>query len=201
MVPMLVLFLLGLAAAASSRKRQVTGEHTMGFIGCSMAENVAQGYVAVGGTHMWGPYGTGGMVVQSWTDTNSASWRLFDQQAARYGRPAEVWVQICIFQNPGATYDEVERVVANAREHAAPGARIWITGQPVYPDNPSSCFLAGPGGPQLTVDLARRAAADPSLNVSYPGEFVLMRNEVQDGCHANAAGQRSLGEQALAFWG
>src|SRR5689334_20176048 len=30
--------------------------HSMGFIGCSMAENVAQGYVADGGTRMWGPY-------------------------------------------------------------------------------------------------------------------------------------------------
>jgi hypothetical protein len=29
----------------------------------------------------------------------------------------------------------------------------------------------------------------------------LMRGEVQDGCHANAAGQSSLGKQALAFWG
>lgn len=40
--------------------------HSMGFIGCSMGENVAQGYVAVGGQRMWGPYGTGGLVVQSW---------------------------------------------------------------------------------------------------------------------------------------
>lgn len=62
----------------------------MGFIGCSMAENVAQGYVAVNGKRMWGPYGTGGMVVQSWTNTNSASWQLFDQQMAKYGRPGTV---------------------------------------------------------------------------------------------------------------
>jgi hypothetical protein len=37
--------------------------HSMGFTGCSMSENVAQGYVAVGGQRMWGPYGTSGMVV------------------------------------------------------------------------------------------------------------------------------------------
>ena len=31
---------------------------------------------------MWPPYGTGGLVVQSWTDTNSSAWQKFDQQAA-----------------------------------------------------------------------------------------------------------------------
>ena len=40
-------------------------DYTMGFIGCSMSENVAQGYVADGGKRMWGPYGTGALVVQS----------------------------------------------------------------------------------------------------------------------------------------
>jgi hypothetical protein len=62
----------------------------MGFIGCSMAENVSQGYIAVGGRRMWGPYGTGGLVVQSWTDTNSSAWQKFDQQASRFGRPTAV---------------------------------------------------------------------------------------------------------------
>lgn len=64
---------------------------------------------------------------------------MFDQQVAKYGKPSAVWVQICIFQNPGATYAEVKQLIANARQHAAPGAQIYITGQPIYPDNPSSC--------------------------------------------------------------
>ncbi|KAK4142685.1 uncharacterized protein C8A04DRAFT_13036 [Dichotomopilus funicola] len=181
--------------------RQNTTQHTMGFIGCSMAENVAQGYVASSGTHMWGPYGTSGMVVQSWTDPNSASWQLFDKQVAQFGKPTEVWVQICIFQNPGATYEEVKQLITNARAHAAEGAKIWVTGQPLYPDNPGSCFLAGADGPQLTVDLAKQAGADGELGVVYPGDFVLKTGEVQDGCHANAQGQASLGKQAIAFWG
>ncbi|KAH6651043.1 hypothetical protein F5144DRAFT_71849 [Chaetomium tenue] len=195
-------FLITLTAALPSKRQAANGDGTMGFIGCSMSENVAQGYVANGGKHMWGPYGTGGLVVQSWTNTNSPSWGKFDQQAAQHGgKPSSVWIQICIFQNPGATYDEVKQLVANARQHAAPGAKIYITGQPLYPDNPTSCFLAGPQGPQLTIDLAKRAGADAALNVTYPGDFNLMRGEVQDGCHANAAGQSSLGKQALAFWG
>jgi hypothetical protein len=173
---------------------------SMGFIGCSMAENVAQGYVAVGGMRMWGPYGTGGLVVQSWTDTNSSAWQKFDQQASRFGRPTAVWVQICIFANPGATYDEVKRLIANARQHAATGARIFITGQPLY-DPGQTCSLAGTNGPQLTDNLARQAAADTTQNVTYPGAFRLRSNQVADGCHANTAGQAALGQQALAFWG
>jgi hypothetical protein len=150
---------------------------------------------------MWGPYGTGGLVVQSWTDPNSAAWQKFDQQAAMFGRPDTVWVQICIFANPGATFDEVKRLIANARLHAAAGAAIIISGQPLY-DAGHVCSLAGSGGPELTDSLARQAAADPTQSVNYPGQFRLHNNEVvSDGCHANTAGQASLGRQALTFWG
>jgi Cellulose binding domain len=175
-------------------------QRSMGFIGCSMAENVAQGYVAQGGTRMWGPYGTGGLVVQAWTNTNSSAWQRFDQQANMFGRPTAVWVQICIFAQAGATYNEVTQMIANARQHAAAGATIFITGQPFY-DPGQSCFLAGPNGPQLTDSLAQQAGNDPAQNVTYSGSFILHSNEVSDGCHANSAGQASLGQQALAFWG
>jgi len=172
----------------------------MGFIGCSMAENTAQGYVADGGTRMWGPYGTGGLVVQSWTNTNSSAWQLFDQQVGRFGRPTAVWVQICVFTN-GATLNEVRQMIANARQHAATGATIFITGQPQY-DPGHICPLAGANGPQLTDNLARQAAADSTLNVRYLGQFRLTNSQVvSDGCHANTAGQAALGNQALAFWG
>jgi hypothetical protein len=187
-------------ALAASGSTAAASPKSMGFIGCSMAENVAQGYVAVGGTRMWGPYGTGGLVVQSWTDPNSSAWQKFDQQASKFGKPTAVWVQICIFAQNGATYDEVKRLIANARRHAAAGAAIYITGQPLY-DPGRTCFLAGANGPQLTDNLARQATADSTQNVSYPGAFRLRNNEVADGCHANTAGQQSLGKQALTFWG
>ncbi|KAF2250725.1 hypothetical protein BU26DRAFT_269121 [Trematosphaeria pertusa] len=191
-------FLLA-AGSAAMPAPAAEPSHSMGFIGCSMAENVAQGYVAVGGQRMWGPYGTGGMVVQSWTDTNSASWKLFDQQSAKYGKPTAVWVQICIFTQ-GATYDEVKKLIANTRQHAASNATVYITGQPLY-DAGQTCFLAGANGPQNTDALAQQAAKDTAQNVVYPGAFRLKTGEVQDGCHANTNGQKSLGQQAIAFWG
>ncbi|KAI0008221.1 hypothetical protein F4779DRAFT_618774 [Xylariaceae sp. FL0662B] len=201
-----ILHLLATSVAMSTTwaspvvKRADEPTHSMGFIGCSMGENVAQGYVAVGGQRMWGPYGTGGLVVQSWTDSNSQAWGMFDSQAAKYGKPTAVWVQICIFQNPGATYDEVVQLVANARSHAASNATVYITGQPLY-DGGNTCFLAGANGPELTDELAKQAAADTTQGVIYPGSFILHQGEVQDGCHANTVGQSSLGEQAVAFWG
>ncbi|KAG6363614.1 hypothetical protein INS49_008715 [Diaporthe citri] len=173
---------------------------SMGFIGCSMGENVAEGYVAVGGQRMWGPYGTGGLVVQSWTNSSSQAWQMFDQQVAKYGKPAAVWVQICIFANPGATYDEVKQLIANSRQHAAPDAKIYVTGQPLY-DAGHTCGLAGADGPQLTDSLAKQAAADASQNVTYPGAFALHPGEVADSCHANMGGMTSLGKQAVGFWG
>ncbi|KAI0970517.1 hypothetical protein F4678DRAFT_435529 [Xylaria arbuscula] len=194
-----MLLLVSPASGISLPNRQPT-DHSMGFIGCSMAENVAQGYVADGGKRMWGPYGTGALVVQSWTDSNSAAWQKFDQQAATFGKPSAVWVQICIFANPGATYAEVKQLIANARSHAASNATIYITGQPQY--NPGqSCFLAGQGGAELTDRLAQQAGNDTTQNVTYPGSFILHQAEVQDGCHANIAGQASLGKQAIIFWG
>jgi len=39
---------------------------------------------------------------------------MFDQQIAKNGRPTAVWVQICIFANPGATFNEVKQLIANA---------------------------------------------------------------------------------------
>ncbi|QXJ23772.1 hypothetical protein AGRA3207_004973 [Actinomadura graeca] len=191
---------LGSATGAAAAPRPAATAGTMGFIGCSMAENVAQGYVAAGGTRMWGPYGTGGLVVQAWTDPNSPAWQKFDQQAAKFGKPTAVWVQICVFARDGATYDEVKRLIANARAHAAPDATIHITGQPFY-ETGHTCSLAGADGPKLTDDLARRAAADTTQKAAYSGSFLLKNTEVAaDGCHANTAGRQSLGKKALELW-
>lgn len=177
------------------------GADTMGFIGCSMAENTATGYRAIGGKKMWAPYGTNGDVVQNWTSNTSAAWTKFDNQVAKFGKPTEVWIMICIFAQNGVTYDEVKKLIANARSHAAAGAKIYITGQPLYASG-LTCDLAGAGGPEKTDSLAKQAAADTSLNVVYPGAFGPMTSgDRTDSCHANTTGQQKLGQQAAGFWG
>jgi hypothetical protein len=173
----------------------------MGYVGASMAENVADGYRTVGGKRMWGGYGTGGMVIQNWADPNSKSWDLFDEQVDKYGKPTAVWVQIIIFEDQGATYDEVKQMIANTRQHAAEDVKIYISGQPLYAEG-NVCFIAGADGPELTDDLAKQAGDDASLDVEYVGTFTLKNSEVMaDGCHANAAGEVALGNQAVEKFG
>jgi hypothetical protein len=104
-----------------------------------------------------------------------------------------------MFPNPRVQYDEVKQLIANARQHAAPGAAIYATGQPLY-EGGNTCFLAGSDGPQLTESLAKQAAADTMQNITYPGPFTLQAGEVADSSHANTAGQASLGRQAIQLW-
>jgi hypothetical protein len=175
---------------------------SLGYIGCSMSVNVAQGYEALGGERLWPPTESYmGMVVQNWANTNDSVWQAFDQQAADYGLPSAVWVQICIFSFQGATYDEVTQLIANARQHAAPDATIYITGQPLY-ESGWTCDLAGADGPQLTDDLAGQAAVDSTQNAIYAGTFgPLGQATTSDNCHANQAGQQLLGAQAIEYFG
>lgn len=176
------------------------GPNTMGFIGCSMAENTSQGYRAIGGQKMWAPYNTNGDVVQNWTNNSSAAWNKFDQQANRFGKPTEVWVQICVFSNR-VTYDEVKQMIANTRSHAAPGVKIYISGQPLYASG-LTCDLAGAGGPEKTDQMAKQAGEDMTQNVTYIGTFgPLTSADRSDSCHANTTGQRKLGEQAAQYFG
>lgn len=176
------------------------GPNTMGFIGCSMAENTSQGYRAIGGQKMWAPYNTNGDVVQNWTSNNSAAWGKFDQQANRFGKPTEVWIQICVFSNR-VTYDEVKQMIANTRSHSAPDVKIYISGQPLYAAG-LTCDLAGAGGPEKTDQMAKQAGDDPTQNVIYIGTFgPLTSGDRSDSCHANTTGQRKLGEQAAQYFG
>jgi hypothetical protein len=183
----------------------ITGAaRSLGFIGCSMAHNIADGYAMVGGMHLWPGYAIDGQVVQNWTPANSNAWQLFDQQKAMFGTPTAVWIQICIFAQQGVTAAEVRQMVANARQHA-PGAAIYISGQPLY-EAGWVCSLAGQGGPELTDMRAKEAAADATLNVTYLGTFGPLGQatvDANDGtrCHAGTAGKTFLGNQALGYFG
>ncbi len=173
---------------------------TMGYVGCSMSVNVAEGYQALGGERLWPPIGAyNGQVVQNWANNNSGVWGAFEDAANQYGTPTDVWVMLCIFDNM-VTVEEAEQIVANVRSRA-PDATIYITGQPVY-DDPNSCFLAGDGGPDKTDRIAEETASDASLNLIYPGALgPLASNESSDGCHTNTQGSAKLGAQFIEWFG
>jgi hypothetical protein len=176
-----------------------SGANTMGWIGCSMGENVAVGYRRIGGTRMWGGYGNGGAVVQSWTSNNSAGWQRFDRQKQMYGNPQAVWMMICVFTS-GATIQEIRQMVANAKSHA-PGAYLYISGQPVYHQG-HVCTLAGDGGPETTDRQAQQIAMeDPDVHYVGPLGPLNAGEYTSDSCHANATGEDKLGRQVKAIWG
>lgn len=183
-----------------------TGEETsaeprsMGYVGCSMSVNVAQGYQALGGERLWPPVQAyNGKVVQNWTNSNDSAWQAFEQQMNMYGTPTDVWVMLCIFANM-VNYEETKQIIANVRQRA-PDARIYITGQPLYAEG-LTCDLAGAGGPELTDSMAQMAGEDDSQDVTYAGVFgPLTSSQRSDSCHANTEGQQALGEQAIEKWG
>jgi hypothetical protein len=175
-----------------------SGPDTMGWIGCSMGENTAQGYRRIGGTRMWGPYGNGAQIVSAWTSNNSASWQRFDRQVAMFGMPKAVWVMICVAQG-GATDAEIRQMVNNAKSHA-PNAVIYLTGQPVY-EQGHVCTIAGAGAPEKTDQQAKALA--PELGAIYPGTLGPLNagEYTGDSCHASTSGQDKLGRQVKGWWG
>jgi len=176
---------------------------TMGFMGCSMSVNVATGYQRRMGMRMWPPIAAyGGQVVQSWTPASGGVWSSFDSAANQYGKPTDIWMQICIFGSAGVTAAEVQKMITNARAHSTPTTRIYITGQPTY-ETGHTCTLAGNGGTELT-DMRAREADNPSNNVFYAGTFKIdsTKGEVSsDTCHASSAGELTLGDQFIAKFG
>jgi hypothetical protein len=172
-----------------------------------MASNVSEGYQRIGGTRMWGGYAVHNThTLAEWIEPTAEGWRLFDQYAQRSGLPKAVWIQICVVASEPElgtpTLEQVAAVVAITREHAHPEAVLYITGQPLYEEG-HICTFAGEGGPELTDQLAREAAADPNLDLIYPGAFGPLEAEhiSADTCHATSSGGNLLGEQALGFWG
>jgi hypothetical protein len=178
------------------------GELTMGWIGCSMGSNVAEGYARIGGTRMWGAgQNQSAPSFVHLTQRTASAWYAFDQSVEQYGAPTALWIQICAFvEQP--TLEDVVTVVGIAREHVAPGTTIYITGQPLYVEG-HVCPLLGQGGAELTDRLAREVAGEPSLGLIYPGAFGPLDVEQlsADSCHANIMGGDMLGEQARRFWG
>jgi hypothetical protein len=177
-----------------------SGPNTMGWVGCSMASNVAEGYARIGGTRMWGSYGGGGAVVQDWTNVNSGSWNGFDNQVeARGGTLSAVWIMVCAFSS-GLTMDQIRQIVANTKIHA-PGAYLYITGQPLYEEG-HVCTLAGEGVPENT-DLQAQMIAAEDPDVHYAGALgPLNAGEYSgDSCHTTSTGGDKLGRQVKAIWG
>jgi hypothetical protein len=182
-----------------------TDDRSIAYIGCSMAQNIGNGYKAVGGQIMWNSdgYQTGAQVVPNWVEGGSA-WGGFDNKLNQMGGKDSVkaiMVQICIIQV--ATDDQIKSMIRAARAKIDPDAHIYLVGQPQY-ENGHTCAIAG-GQEATTDEQARRLGADESIdpNLSFLGTFMLNCDdgECSDSCHASPKGEERLGNQAKEFWG
>lgn len=182
-----------------------TDNRSIAYIGCSMAQNIGNGYKAVDGQIMWNSdgYQTGAQVVPNWVEGGSA-WGGFDNKLNSMGGKDSVkaiMVQICIIQV--ATDDQIKSMIRAARAKINPDAHIYLVGQPQY-ENGHTCAIAG-GQEATTDEQARRLGADESIdpNLSFLGTFMLNCDdgECSDSCHASTKGEERLGNQAKEFWG
>jgi len=193
------------ACAGTAEPCPPTDDRSIAYIGCSMAQNIGNGYKAVDGQLMWNSdgYQTGAQVVPNWVEGGSA-WGGFDNKLNAMGGKNSVkaiMVQICIISV--ATDDQIKSMVRAARAKINPDAHIYLVGQPQY-ENGHTCSIAG-GRESTTDEQARRLGADRSIdsNMSFLGTFMLDcdNDECADSCHANAKGEQRLGNQAKEFWG
>src|SRR4029079_664577 len=129
-------------------------------------------------------------------------WSSFDSAANQYGKPTDIWMQICIFAQQGVTAAEVQTMIKNARAHSTPTTRLWTTGQRTS-EAGHTCSLAGNGGTELT-DMRAKEAEDKANNVFYAGTFKIdsTQGEVSsDPRQPSSAGAHTLGDQFIAKFG
>jgi hypothetical protein len=196
------------AGGATAKPCPPTANNSIAYIGCSMANNIGNGYKAVGGKIMWNSdsYGTGAQCVPQWVEGGSA-WPGFDNKMKAIGGKdmvKAIMVQICIIQP--ATDAQIKSMIKAARAHVNPDTHIYLVGQPQY-ENGHHCDIAG-GKEGTTEEQAKRLGEDESIdpNMSYLGTFWLNcdKGECADSCHASPGagkGEERLGNQAKAFWG
>lgn len=191
----------GERAGAGGAGTEELAPNSMGWAGCTLAEDVALGYVRIGGTRLRGPWGSGLPAVQDLTDPDSAAWYRINVPNQNYGVPTDFWIMICTYGVPQKpTLEIVRQIIAAARVHTVEGATIYITGQPFY-EGSHECSTFAEADVELTDRLAQEAAAEAD-DVIYPGRFGPLGGETlsADNCHPSSAGQDFVGEQALAFW-
>jgi hypothetical protein len=195
----------GTCGTGTAKPCAPTGDNSIAYIGCSMAENIGNGYKAIGGKIMWTSegYGTGAQCVPQWVEGGSA-WPSFDKKLTAIGgkdKVKAIMVQICIISP--ATDDQVKSMIKAARAKVNADAHIYLVGQPQYA-NGHHCDIAM-GQEATTETQAKKLGDDKSIdsNMSYLGTFMLDcdNGECADSCHANSKGEQSLGNQAKAFWG
>jgi hypothetical protein len=195
----------------------------IGYVGCSNSAGSVNGYHLAGGTQMW-PYirNYGGGTVTQWAtgigQKSNQYWSAFTKQFQN--SPAQVfWLQLCarVDENQDDAADQALAIIAEIHRFA-PDAVIYVSALNDWVA-PHVCAICGPQGPEnmqaeaaqvVASGAAKKGPRMPALltsctarecGVSSAGA-TSRNNEVEpDGCHPNEAGQLSLGEALVRFFG
>lgn len=188
-------------------------EGPIGFIGCSNTGQTVDGYHAVGGTRIWAvdrslavnkggypPFGGG--TPNKWAENlstdNNAYWKTFDAYLAMHPDTKIVWWQFCIRQTDALSYENVEMVLQELREHI-PGVTVYVSPLPPFTDH--VCGITGKNGFERMRGLAKQLIDTEEDVLAGPLLPGLVRAEtVKDGCHMTDAGERKVGAGLKEFF-
>lgn len=171
------------------------------YVGCSNTRMTVQGYELAGGSSFWPTPGSvyNGGTVPRWAA--GYYWSQFGYLEAQGGKPAAIWLQVCLLStesNLDADIAAGVRVILELNDRE-PGVPIYVSALSSFPDH--VCKLTGANGPataQKVADwlvahgLALPGPAMPGLTIG------LTRG---DGCHPNPDGAALEGDALREFFG
>lgn len=178
-------------------------EATIGFIGCSNTAQSIMGYHMVGGDDIWNipnerkhDFDSGS--VEEWANIGNRFWNKFDDYHAANPNTNAVWWQMCVPSNEEPSLEDALEVVSGIKDRI-PDVTIYVSALPSYQDG--VCRITGTSsglvrGKELTRELVANSDVKfgPELRPHIKNEIV------DDGCHLNDAGMRSVGEQLKQFF-
>ena len=180
-------------------------ETTIGFIGCSNTAQAVIGYERVGGNKVWEiPNGRehdfDGGAVRDWVESDTSFWQTFDNYHAANPNTRAVWWQMCVRNEDEPTLEDALEVVSGIKDRI-PNVTIYVSSLPSY--RGGVCRITGTAGIVRGRELALQLTEFSEKGDVIPGPALrphTLEELVDDGCHMNDAGMRSVGEQLRAFF-
>lgn len=177
----------------------------IGYIGCSMTKNVAEGALSIDATSVWSPIPKfDGGSVGKLAPSTASFWSLF--QTAYTAQPTNIiWWELCSIFTDSAneTIENAWKVIENI-EAIVPNAVIYVSAQPLYSPVDHVCSISGADGPvnmqSLATSLSTFSPSDNILAGPVMGPLKHPEDTIDDGCHADTTGKTLMGTQLLDFF-
>jgi chitodextrinase len=202
----LFVFLLGLLVPAASALDPLANPpfptDSVGFVGCSNAEQHVFGYRMASTLDQIAYYDTGGMEINVWGDTTNKkhdiAWSRYDGARPATGFEA-AWVLLCIREEHRDSAEaDLTEVISQIRSRD-PDIGIYVSPMNQYEEG-HVCSVLGAGSFEFSQDLANWAYANLGV-LTGPTTGPLTASQLRyDGCHPNSAGMQFVGGQMVDWF-